>query len=154
MPQCPQQTFSSKESCRGRPEEEIRYVDNKCDRTYPVVITRNLEECRDFYVKHFGFDVVFDADWYVQLKHANGIELGFMKPDLSNQPGFLHDAYNGKGIIVTYDVEDARREYERAQKVEGLTIIYPYTEEEWGQKHFILEDPAGMFVDIVQQAPE
>jgi catechol 2,3-dioxygenase-like lactoylglutathione lyase family enzyme len=121
---------------------------------YPVVITRNLEECRDFYVKHFGFDVVFDADWYVQLKHANGIELGFMKPDLSNQPGFLHDAYNGKGIIVTYDVEDARREYERAQKVEGLTIIYPYTEEEWGQKHFILEDPAGMFVDIVQQAPE
>jgi catechol 2,3-dioxygenase-like lactoylglutathione lyase family enzyme len=118
---------------------------------YPVVITPNLEECRDFYVGHFGFDVVFEADWYIQLKHANGIELGFMRPDLSNQPPFLHDAYDGKGIIVTYDVEDAGKEYEKAQKIEGVMIVYPYTEEEWGQKHFILKDPAGVFVDIVEQ---
>lgn len=120
---------------------------------YPVVITPNLEECRDFYVGHFGFNVVFEADWYIQLKHPNGIELGFMSPNLSNQPVFLHDAYNGKGIIVTYDVEDARREYGKAQEVEGLTIVLPYTEEEGGQKHFILKDPAGVFVDIVEQPP-
>ena len=118
---------------------------------YPVVITPNLEECRDFYVGHFGFDVVFEADWYIQLKRANGIELGFMRPNLSNQPPFLHDAYDGKGIIVTYDVEDAGKEYEKAQKIEGVMIVYPYTEEEWGQKHFILKDPAGVFVDIVEQ---
>lgn len=120
---------------------------------YPVVITPNVEECRDFYAGHFGFDVIFEADWYIQLKHANGIELGFMKPNLSNQPTFLHDAYNGKGIIVTYDVVDARREYEKAQKTEGVEVVLPYTEEEWGQKHFILKDPAGVFVDIVQQLP-
>ncbi|MDV4341619.1 glyoxalase [Methanoculleus sp. YWC-01] len=118
---------------------------------YPVVITPNLEECRDFYVDHFGFDIVFEADWYIQLKHENGIELGFMRPNLPNQPPFLHDAYDGKGIIVTYDVEDAGKEYEKAQKIEGVMIVYPYTEEEWGQKHFILKDPAGVFVDIVEQ---
>ncbi|MDD5418695.1 MAG: hypothetical protein PHV57_02480 [Methanomicrobiaceae archaeon] len=111
------------------------------------------EEGRDFYVAHFGFDIVFDADWYVQLKHTNGIEIGFMKPGLSNQPGFLHGAYNGKGIIVTYEVGDAVEEYEKAQKIEGLAIVLPYTGEEWGQKHFILKDPAGMFVDIVEQLP-
>lgn len=121
---------------------------------YPVIITPKIEECRDFYIGHFGFDVVFEADWYIQLKHANGIELGFMRPDLSNQPAFLHDAYNGKGIIVTYDVEDAKEEYEKAQKIEGITIVYHYTEEEWGQKHFILKDPAGVFVDIVEQLAE
>lgn len=121
---------------------------------YPVIITPGIEECRDFYVGHFGFDVVFDSDWYIQLKHANGIELGFMRPNLSNQPAFLHDAYSGKGIIVTYDVEDARREYEKAQQIEGLKIRYPYTEEEWGQKHFIVEDPAGVFVDVVEQLVE
>jgi catechol 2,3-dioxygenase-like lactoylglutathione lyase family enzyme len=118
---------------------------------YPVVITPKLQECRDFYVGYFGFDVVFEADWYIQLKHPNGTELGFMRPDLANQPEFLRDAYNGKGIIVTYDVGDARKEYEKAQRVEGLKVVFPYTEEEWGQKHFILEDPAGVFVDIVQQ---
>ena len=118
---------------------------------YPVVITPNLEECRDFYVDHFGFDIVFEADWYIQLKHENGIELGFMRPNLSNQPPFLHETYDGKGIIVTYEVGDAGREYEKAQKIEGVMIVYPYTEEEWGQKHFILKDPAGVFVDIVEQ---
>jgi catechol 2,3-dioxygenase-like lactoylglutathione lyase family enzyme len=118
---------------------------------YPVVVTPKLQECRDFYVGYFGFEVVFEADWYIQLKHPNGTELGFMRPDLANQPEFLRDAYNGKGIIVTYDVGDARKEYEKAQRVEGLKVVLPYTEEEWGQKHFIIEDPAGVFVDIVQQ---
>jgi len=118
---------------------------------YPVVITPAVLECRDFYIKYFGFDIVFESDWYVQLEHQNGIELGFMKLDLSNQPEFLHPAYNGEGTLITYDVKDAKSEYEKAKETEGLEIIFPYTEEEWGQKHFILKDPAGMFVDIVQQ---
>ncbi|MDV2480844.1 glyoxalase [Methanoculleus sp. Wushi-C6] len=118
---------------------------------YPVVITPEIEKCRDFYVGYFGFEIVFEADWYIQLKHANGNELGFMRPDLPNQPEFLHGAYGGRGIIVTYDVADARGEYEKAQQMEGLKIRFPYTEEEWGQKHFIVEDPAGIFVDIVEQ---
>jgi len=121
---------------------------------YPVVITPKLEECRNFYAKYFGFEIVFEADWYIQLKHPNGIELGFMKPNLANQPAFLHDGYNGKGVIITYDVENVGTEYEKAQEREGIKIVFPYTEEEWGQKHFILEDPAGMFVDIVQQLSE
>lgn len=121
---------------------------------YPVVITPNIQECRDFYVGHIGFDVVFEADWYIQLKHANGIELGFVRPDLSNQPAFLHEAYNGKCIIVTYEIGDAEEEDAKAEKIEGLAIVLPYTEEEWGQKHFILKDPAGVFVDIVEHLAE
>lgn len=118
---------------------------------YTVVVTPKFKECKDFYVQNFGFDIVFESDWYVQLKHENGIELGFMKPDLSNQPEFLHAGYKGKGIIFTFEVKDAKKEWEKAKKIEGLKIIFTYTEEEWGQKHFMLEDPAGMFVDIVQQ---
>ena len=118
---------------------------------YTVVVTPELEECKDFYIQNFGFDIVFESDWYVQLKQENGTELGIMKTDLSNQPGFLHAGFNGKGIIFTFEVKDAKKEYEKARKIEGLKIIFPYTEEEWGQKHFMLEDPAGTFVDIVQQ---
>lgn len=117
---------------------------------YPVVITPKFKECKDFYVKNFGFDIVFESDWYIQLKHINCIELGFMKPGLSNQPEFLHPEFDGKGIIITFEVKDTQREYEKAKKIEGLKIIFPYKEEEWGQKHFMLEDPAGTFVDIVQ----
>lgn len=102
---------------------------------YPIAVTPELERCR-----------ALRPDWYIQLKHASGIELGFMKPDLSNQPRFLRDAYNGKGIIITYDVEDAKREYS-SNTGGGLKIVFSYTKEVWGPKHFIIEDPAGIFVD-------
>ncbi len=58
-----------------------------------------------------------------------------MKPNLANQPEFLHHGYNGKGIILTHDVENSRIEYEKVKEIEGMTIIFPYTEAEWGQKH-------------------
>lgn len=118
---------------------------------YPVVITARLEECKNFYVKNFGFDVLFESDWYVQMRHKSGIELAFMKPNLSNQPEFLHSEFGRKGIIITFEVKNAKEEYEKAEKLGDLQIILQYVEEEWGQKHFIFEDPAGIFVDIVQQ---
>ncbi|MGQ0648649.1 MAG: VOC family protein, partial [Gemmatimonadaceae bacterium] len=39
---------------------------------FPVVVTSKLAEARDFYVQHFGFRVVFEADWYVQLHGSRG----------------------------------------------------------------------------------
>ncbi len=123
----------------------------KITKQYPVVITPKFLECRDFYIRFFGFALVFDSDWYIQLEHESGVELAFMRPHLSNQPAFLHPEYDGKGIIITFDVQDAQKEYEKAKGMEGLRIARPYVEEAWGQKHFLLEDPAGMFVDVVQQ---
>jgi len=118
---------------------------------YPVVITPKIEECKNFYVKNFGFDILFESDWYIQLKHKSGVELAFMKPYISTQPEFLHPEFNGKGIIITFEVKNAKQEHEKAKKAGDLQIILPYVEEEWGQKHFILKDPAGVFVDIVEQ---
>jgi catechol 2,3-dioxygenase-like lactoylglutathione lyase family enzyme len=118
---------------------------------YPIVITPKIEECRRFYTENFGFDTIFESDWYIQLKHKAGIELAFMSLNLSNQPEFLHPEFNRKGIIVTFEVINAKEEYEKAEKIEGLQIVFQYKEEEWGQKHFILKDPAGIFLDIVQQ---
>ncbi len=34
---------------------------------YPLVTTSALFEARDFYVTHFGFEVVFEASWFVYL---------------------------------------------------------------------------------------
>lgn len=119
---------------------------------YPVIITTKLDESKSFYISHFGFEVVFEADWYIQLVHKSGIELGFMKPHLENQPKFLQKSYEGNGIIVTFDVLDAEKEFEKVKNSRDIKILFPYTEEAWGQKHFMVEDPSGMCVDVVQQA--
>lgn len=119
---------------------------------YPVTVTSKLDECKKFYQEIFGFSIVFEADWYVQLLHqASGVEIGLMKPNLANQPELLHNEYSGKGIIYTLEVEDAEKEFERAKDLK-TEIFHPLVTEEWGQTHFMLTDPSGVVIDVVQQA--
>lgn len=118
---------------------------------YPVTITAKFSETRDFYKETFNFSTIFEADWYVQLRHeTSGVELGIMKPNLSNQPQQLHEEYSRAGIIYTLEVKDVAQEYARIQAL-PVDIFYPLTSEAWGQTHFMLTDPAGVTIDVVQQ---
>ena len=119
---------------------------------YPVTITNKLEENKQFYCDLFDFEPVFEADWYVQLLHKeSGVELAFMLPNLDNQPAVLHAPFAGNGVIYSIEVDDAAAEYARILE-KGVPVVYPLASEEWGQSHFMLRDPSGAYVDIVQQA--
>lgn len=121
---------------------------------YPITVTSKVDECKVFYQEVFNFSIVFEAEWYVQLLHEpSGVELALMKPNLDNQPKQLHAEFQGKGIIYSFEVEDAASEYERI-KLLSASIFYPLTTEEWGQTHFMIIDPAGITVDVVQQAKQ
>ncbi|MGH7158113.1 MAG: VOC family protein [Candidatus Saccharimonadales bacterium] len=117
---------------------------------YPLLITDKLKECADFYVEYFGFEKVFEQDWYIQLVHKSGAELAFMVPNAENQPEELHPAFSGKGLVYSFEVEDAEKEYNRLKDT-GVKIFYDLTTEEWGQKHFMIIGPAGEVIDVVQQ---
>ena len=79
---------------------------------YPVTITTKITECKEFYCQLFGFEIVFEADWYVQLLHRHsGVEIGLMQPHLANQPQDLQAAFGGHGIIYSLEVADAASEY-------------------------------------------
>lgn len=116
---------------------------------YPLLITNKLQECADFYVEYFAFKKVFAEDWYIHLAHQSGAELAFMIPNANNQPEALHAGFTGKGMVYSFEVEDAQAEYARLQG--KLPFVYELTTEEWGQKHFIVKDPAGVHIDVVQQ---
>ncbi len=45
----------------------------------PTICVDDPAASRDFYVKHFDAEVVFDAGWYVNVRIGMG-ELCFMKP--------------------------------------------------------------------------
>ena len=49
-------------------------------------------------------------------------------------------------------MEDLLTKFNRLKQTVKETTILEYTEEEWGQKHFIFTDPAGTFVDVVEQS--
>jgi catechol 2,3-dioxygenase-like lactoylglutathione lyase family enzyme len=121
---------------------------------YPLVTTSALTEVRDFYVSHFGFDVAFEANWFVYLiapveDGAPGATLAFMHPNHpSNPPG--PESFSGLGMILTVEVSDAASVFERFKERDAL-IVHPLTDEKWGQRRFMIRDPAGMLVDVVEQ---
>jgi len=117
---------------------------------YSVIVTDQRAECRDFYVRWFGFQVVFEASWFVYLAAAgdHAFGLAFMAPDHPSQPPGP-DTFNGKGMFLTLQVADAALEFQRLKRA-GLEIAYELHDEPWGQRRFALYDPARTWVDVVQ----
>lgn len=116
---------------------------------HPLTITNKLHETANFYMTYFEFEQIFTSDWYIQLAHKNGAEIAVMSPDLSNQPAFLHKMHAGHGMVFTLETDDATKVFEKLTSA-GAPIVYKLKDEEWGQRHFILEDPSGVYVDVVQ----
>lgn len=118
---------------------------------YPVVVTDQLVQCRDFYTRQLGFRVVFEASWFVYLESAGDRPYGiaFMHPDHPSRPPGP-EPFGGKGVLVTLQVADAAAEFARLSQA-GVAIAYPIKDEPWGQRRFGLIDPAGVWVDVVEQ---
>lgn len=117
---------------------------------YPIVVTDRLGECRDFYVSRLGFQVAFEASWFVYLMSAGDSPYGvaFMASDHPSQPPGS-ETFSGKGMFLTLQVADAAAEFDRLRDG-GVRVAYPLRDEPWGQRRFGLFDPAGMWVDVVQ----
>lgn len=121
-------------------------------KVYPLLITEKFKECAEFYTKNFGFTAVFEENWYVHLLHKkSGAELGFMTPNSDSQPKQLHAGFSSGGMVYSFEVKDAKSEYERLSDKSEVEIILELKDEPWGQRHFIVHDPAGVYVDVVQQ---
>ncbi len=98
--------------------------------------------------------MAFEASWFLFLvgpseDETRGATLAFMHPDHpSNPPG--PESFNGLGMILTVEVSDAGTVFERFQ-TGGAPILYPVTDEGWGQRLFMTRDPAGVMIDVVEQ---
>jgi uncharacterized glyoxalase superfamily protein PhnB len=118
---------------------------------YPLITVNDMRAGRDFYVKHFGMDVIFEAQWVTMLGDAESgkIALGLMTADHpTNPPG--PEVFVGKGMIVTLQVDDAAKLCAELTG-QNISIFYGLHDEPWGQRRFTLKDPNGVIVDVVEQ---
>ncbi|MFN0301527.1 MAG: VOC family protein [Burkholderiales bacterium] len=115
------------------------------------IVTEKVQESRDFYVRLFGCEVIYEGEggWFVLLRHGES-ELGFLRPNLDSQASIFRPAFQGKGIWVTVDVDDAQAEYARIQSL-GMPIEVAIRDEPWGDRHFVIVDPNGIAVDVVER---
>lgn len=121
------------------------------DAMFPVMVTKNLDAVKAFYELVFGFNAVFfDANFYLHLvSPSSGAQLGFLVPEHASQPEFLRQLMSSDGYVISLEVKNAAQAYAEAQEM-NLTIAMELKEEVWGQVHFMLEDPAGFRIDVVQ----
>ena len=118
---------------------------------FPVMVTPEIAAVKQFYETVFGFNAVFfDPAFYLHLVHpGSGAQLGFLMPEHGSQPAFLHPLMSADGYVISLEVSNAAQAFAEAQKLE-LTIAMPLKTEDWGQIHFMVQDPAGFRVDVVQ----
>ncbi len=118
---------------------------------YSIIVTDKHAECRDFYVRWLGFEIVFEASWFVYLatKGDRALGVAFMAPDHPSRPPGP-ERFSGQGMFLTIQVADAAAEHARLSAA-GAPIAYAVHDEPWGQRRFALRDPSGTFVDIIEQ---
>jgi len=117
--------------------------------SFPVFIVKDLDAARSFYTENFGFDVVFSGDWYIHLVSKSGVQVGFLLPDQPTQPTIFQGSYSGEGVIFSLEVENADAAFATA-KSKSLQVVLELRSEDWGQRHFSIQDPNGIYLDIVQ----
>jgi uncharacterized glyoxalase superfamily protein PhnB len=117
--------------------------------SFPIFTVASLERARSYYERHFGFGVAFENDWYLHLVSDSGVQVGFLLPNQPTQPEVFHQSFDGAGVIFSFEIDDADSAYAEA-KENALDIVLSLRSEEWGQRHFCVRDPNGVYLDIVQ----
>lgn len=118
---------------------------------YPVLLTNKVKETADFYTKYFSFATAFEADWYVSLyKEQDGrtIELAILDKTHETIPE-IHRNKSVSGLIINIEVAEVDSEYERLIKKAELPLLYDIKSEAFGQRHFIIQDPNGVMIDVI-----
>lgn len=116
--------------------------------SYPLVTTPAAAQAAEFYVRYLAGTITFESSWFY-LVEGDGFSIAFMTPEHpSSPPG--PETFSGLGLILTLQVADAARAYEEL-KDKGAPIVYPLTDEPWGQRRFQLQDPSGLILDVVEQ---
>jgi catechol 2,3-dioxygenase-like lactoylglutathione lyase family enzyme len=114
---------------------------------YPVLMVEDVARAAQFYREELGFEVTFEADWYVSLRSAGG-ELAIVDCTHDTIPdGFREPAC---GVLLNVEVSDARAAYARLVGDRGLVERLSLRDEEFGQRHFIVEAPGGVLVDVIE----
>ena len=121
----------------------------KSNSAFPVLIVKNIKIAKIFYENNFGFNVVFQNEWYLHLVSESGIQLAFMLPNQPSQPDIFQKKYNGSGLTFSLEVDDADQAFAYAMD-KSLNIALSLRSEDWGQRHFAVEDPNGVYIDVVQ----
>jgi uncharacterized glyoxalase superfamily protein PhnB len=114
------------------------------------IITSKIAETKTFYMKQLGFGVTFENEFYLLMHTPNKeAEISFLLPNHPSQQSLFHKPFNGQGVYLTLEVEDVDQLY-KTLIAKGVKIEIEIRDEPWGDRHFAIQDPNGVGIDIVK----
>jgi len=117
------------------------------------IITEKMAETKAFYTQTLGFGVTFENEFYLLLHTPGGeTEISFLLPNHPSQQPLFQKPFLGQGMYLTIEVDDVDQLYNEL-KEQGVTIKIDIRDEPWGDRHFAIEDPNGVGIDIVKYSP-
>lgn len=118
------------------------------------IVTEKLAETKTFYTKVLGFGVTFENEFYMLLHTPDKkAEISFLLPNHPSQQPVFHKPFQGQGMYLTIEVEDVDKIYTDMKK-KAVEIKFDIRNETWGDRHFAIQDPNGIGIDIVQYSPQ
>lgn len=117
------------------------------------IITSKLAETKFFYTSILGFGVTFENEFYLLL-HTPGheAEISFLLPHHPSQQAIFQQPFQRQGVYLTIEVDDVDSVYRQIKK-KAVEIKVDIRNEPWGDRHFAIQDPNGVGIDIVTYAP-
>lgn len=117
------------------------------------IITSKLAETKFFYTSILGFGVAFENEFYLLL-HTPGreAEISFLLPHHPSQQAIFQQPFQRQGVYLTIEVDDVDSVYRQLKK-KAVEIKVDIRNEPWGDRHFAIQDPNGVGIDIVTYAP-
>lgn len=118
------------------------------------IVTAKLAETKTFYTEVLGFGVTFENEFYLLLHTPDQkAEISFLLPNHPSQQSLFHKPFSGEGMYLTIEVEDVDKFY-RELKTKKIEIKIDLRDEPWGDRHFAIQDPNGIGIDMVEYAPQ
>ena len=107
-------------------------------RAVPNIKSDRPAETRDFFVDVLGFEVAMDIGWVVTVVSPSNrtAQVTIVGNDDMSAPG------------ISVGVPDVDAVHASAVE-QGLEIVYPLRDEEWGVRRFMLREPSGTVVNVV-----
>ena len=118
------------------------------------IVTEKLAETKTFYTTILGFGVTFENEFYLLLHTPNkDAEISFLLPNHPSQQPLFQKSFQGQGMYLTIEVEDVDKIYNELKK-KGVEIKIGIRNEPWGDRHFAIQDPNGIGIDIVKYSQQ
>ncbi|MGQ7786555.1 VOC family protein [Nesterenkonia sp. PF2B19] len=114
---------------------------------YPVLMVVDVPSAADFFREVLDFETVFDAGWYISQRRGPH-ELALLARDHPTVPAGRRSSV--AGVLLNVEVDDVDAVHRAVTARSDVRLLAPLRDEDFGQRHFILDGPEGLMVDVIQ----